>query len=151
MSDLPDSVSTKPYLIRAIYDWAVDCELTPQVLVAVDHPEVEVPVDFAKDGQIVLNLHPQSVRNLEIGAGYLMFSARFAGKPFDVVVPVDAVMAIYARENGQGIVFQADGSGVTPPPEPENAGADKDSTVKAGETQQGTSRKSAMSHLKLVK
>ena len=109
--------STKPYLIRAIYDWTLDEGLTPQVMVDVSVEHVVVPLNYVKDGKIVLNLHPSSVRGLEVGNQYLMFSARFAGRAEDITIPIDAIVAVYARENGQGIVFQADGSGITPPPE----------------------------------
>ena len=147
MSDQPNNSSagktTKPYLIRAIYEWSLDNELTPQVLVSVDQPEVEVPREYSKDGQIVLNLHPQSIRHLELGNEYVMFSARFAGKPFEVIIPVSAVLAVYARENGQGIVFQADGSGMTPPPE------DQAQVTENTETPEKKSKGSG--HLKLVK
>ncbi len=117
MTDQPEAVhgSTKPYLIRAIFDWCLDEGQTPQVMVDVGVNGVEVPMDYANDGKIVLNLHPNSVRNLEMGNEYLMFSARFSGKAQDIVVPVESVLAVYARDNGQGIVFPADGSGVTPP------------------------------------
>lgn len=117
MTEQPEAIlgSTKPYLIRAIFDWCIDEEQTPQVMVDVSIAGVEVPVGYANEGKIVLNLHPNAVRGLELGNEYLMFSARFAGKSEDIVVPVEAVLAVYARENGQGIVFQADGSGVTPP------------------------------------
>ena len=117
MTDQPEAVhgSTKPYLIRAIFDWCLDEGQTPQVMVDVSVRGVEVPMDYANEGKIVLNLHPNSVRNLEMGNEYLMFSARFGGKAEDIIVPVESVLAVYARENGQGIVFQADGSGVTPP------------------------------------
>ena len=107
--------STRPYLVRAIYDWSLDQGLTPQIMVDVTMPEVDVPMAYAQDGKIVLNLHPNSVRGLELGDEYLMFSARFSGRPEDIVIPVESVLAVYARENGQGIVFQADGSGITPP------------------------------------
>lgn len=111
----PETGSTKPYLVRAIYDWSLDQGLTPQIMVDVTLPDVNVPMAYAQDGKIVLNLHPNSVRGLELGDEYLMFSARFSGRPEDIVIPVASVLAVYARENGQGIVFQADGSGITPP------------------------------------
>ena len=131
--------STKPYLLRAIYQWAIDHHLTPQILVDASIDNVVVPMEHVKDGHIVLNIHPRSVNALEIGNDYLLFSARFTGKPFEVCVPVSAISAIYSRENGQGIVFQSDGSGQTPPPGP----ATTDDGEKSGE--------SSGSHLKLVK
>ena len=98
----------KPYLIRAIHQWAVDHHLTPQVLVDAGVEEVAVPMNKVRDGRIALNLHPQSVAGLELGNHYLLFSARFGGQAFEVCLPMAAIMAIYCRENGQGIVFQSD-------------------------------------------
>lgn len=110
----PGQGSLKPYLLRAIYQWAVDHRLTPQVLVdveAADAGQVVVPPERVKNGRIVLNIDPQAVAGLEMGNDCLSFSARFAGKPFPVRIPVAAVAAIYCRENNQGIVFRgADGA-----------------------------------------
>lgn len=108
--------STKPYLVRAIYDWTLDQGLTPQIMVDVKVDGVQVPLGYVSDGKIVLNLHPSSVGGLELGNEYLMFSARFSGRAEELIIPVEAIMAVYARENGHGIVFQADGSGLSPPP-----------------------------------
>ncbi len=102
MSDL----STRPYLIRAIYDWCVDSGFTPYMAVRVDE-RTEVPQAFVKDGEIVLNLSASAIRNLEMGNEYISFSGRFGGTPFDILVPVAAVIGIFAKENGQGLVFQA--------------------------------------------
>ena len=111
----PSAGPAKPYLIRAIYEWSLDEGLTPQVMVDVNVSGVEAPVSYAKDGKIVLNLHPSSIRGLDIGNEYLLFSARFAGRAENITLPITAIMAIYARENGQGMVFQADGSGISSP------------------------------------
>lgn len=113
----PGDNSLKPYLLRALYDWAVDYGLTPQVLVDVKAggEEVIVPAAQVKDGRIALNIHPRAVAHLEMGNERLAFSARFGGKPFAVRVPVAAVTAIFCRENGQGIAFQAGEDGATPP------------------------------------
>lgn len=107
-SNLGDG-STKPYLLRAIYDWAIDHHLTPQVLVDVSTKgdEVVVPIDYVKEDRIVLTIHPQSVMGLEMDNQNLRFSARFSGKPFEVCIPIVAIIAIYCKENGQGIAFQA--------------------------------------------
>ena len=129
--------STKPYLLRAIYQWAIDQQLTPQVLVDADADHVEVPPGCVKDGRIVLTIHPQAVKRLEMGNQHLLFSARFAGKPFEICIPVAAILAIYCRENGQGIVFQSDGE-QSPPPAYGKDGGKKP-------------KESAVSHLKLVK
>ena len=101
-------------LIRAIRDWSLEQGFTPQVLVDVTVPGVEVPLDHARAGQIVLNIHPNAVRDLEADNGYLLFSARFSGRPENIVIPVEAVLAVYARENGQGIVLQAVGGASAP-------------------------------------
>ncbi len=98
--------STRPYLIRAIYEWTIDNGLTPQVRVNTGFKDVIVPMEYVREDQIVLNIHPQSVKTLELGNKFLMCSARFSGKPFEICVPIFAVMAIYARENGVGIVFE---------------------------------------------
>lgn len=110
-------------LVRAIYDWSLDEGFTPQVMVDVTVPGVEIPADYAREGKIVLNIHPNAVRDLEIGDHHLLFSARFAGRPENIAIPVESVLAVYARENGQGVVFQAGGSGIAPqPPEPGREG-----------------------------
>lgn len=97
--------SRRPYLIRAIYDWAVDNGYTPHVLVAADYPGVAVPLQHVQDGRITLNLSPMAVQSLHVGEDPIWFSARFSGRPFDVVIPCGAVLAIFARENGEGLVF----------------------------------------------
>ena len=110
MSDL----STRPYLIRAIYDWCVDSGLTPYLAVRVDE-RTEVPPAFVKDGEIVLNLSAGAVRNLEMGNEMITCNGRFGGSPFDLMVPVAAVIGIFAKETGQGLVFQG-GDAQQPPP-----------------------------------
>jgi len=139
------SGSTKPYLIRAIYQWAVDNGFTPQILVSTLFEDVLVPEQYVKDDQIILNIHPASVKNLELGNDFLMCSARFSGKPFELTVPVIAVMAIYARENGQGIVFQ-DGDSLPPPDD----GKKKSKSQQKSQIKK-TASDNSVSHLKLVK
>ena len=97
--------SHRPYLIRAIREWAIDNHLTPQLLVNVEVNEVEVPTEFVEDGQIVLNISPQAVDDLEMGNEYISFSARFGGTSRSVLVPVDAVLAVFDRESRQGMSF----------------------------------------------
>ncbi|MBE9515656.1 MAG: ClpXP protease specificity-enhancing factor [Proteobacteria bacterium] len=97
--------SLKPYYIRSIHQWAVDNGHTPHVLVDANKPGVNVPDDYVKDGEIVLNVHPQAVASLDLGNEWLMFLARFAGRSYQVEVPVYAVRAVFARENGQGMTF----------------------------------------------
>jgi stringent starvation protein B len=99
------SRSRRPYLIRAIHAWALDNGYTPHLLVAADYPGVSVPKAFVKDGRIALDLSPMAVRELNLDSDPIFFSARFGGSPFDIIVPSGAVLAIYARENGDGILF----------------------------------------------
>jgi stringent starvation protein B len=96
--------STKPYLLRAIYEWCVDNGFTPYLQVAVD-ARTQVPRQHVKDGQIVLNLSTEATNSLLIGNDAVSFQARFSGAVFSVMVPVDAVAAIFARENGMGMHF----------------------------------------------
>lgn len=97
--------SRRPYLIRAIYDWAADNGYTPHLLIAADAPGVVVPREFVKEGRITLNLSPMSVQNLDLQHDPICFFARFNGRQFEVQVPSGAVLAVFARENGEGIVF----------------------------------------------
>lgn len=97
--------SSRPYLIRALYEWLVDNECTPHILVNAEYPAVQVPQGFANDGQIVLNISPSAVRHLHMDNDAVSFEGRFGGVPHTLYVPVAAVMGIYARENGQGMVF----------------------------------------------
>ncbi len=117
-------ISTKPYLIRALYEWCADAGYTPQLLVAVDG-RTRVPPGFVKDGQIVLNISAGATRNLTLENDWIQFSARFGGVSHEISVPVDRVAAIFARENGQGLHFEpVDASGEpeqTPPPAPDDA------------------------------
>ncbi|CAK0741515.1 Stringent starvation protein B [Gammaproteobacteria bacterium] len=104
MSTTP-MTSTQPYLIRALYDWILDNGLTPYILVNADVDGTEVPRQYVKDGRIVLSLSPTAVQALVMGNDTLHFRARFAGHAMEVLVPVQAVMAMYAKENGQGMSF----------------------------------------------
>ncbi|MHB1233395.1 MAG: ClpXP protease specificity-enhancing factor [Burkholderiales bacterium] len=99
-------VSTKPYLIRAIYEWCVDHSFTPYVAVQVDE-HTKVPMEFVKDGQIVLNISYTATRHLKIGNDFINFSARFNGASRELEVPIHAVIGVFAKENGQGMFFQA--------------------------------------------
>ena len=139
--------STKPYLIRALYDWSIDSGLTPQVRVDAGFDEIVVPAEYVKQGQIILNIHPKSVKSLEIGNQFLTCSARFSGKPFDICVPVSAVMAIYARENGVGIVFEDHGK--RPPGGKRDLGKHRSNGAESGSN--SNKRTDSSPHLKLVK
>ncbi|QXO19361.1 ClpXP protease specificity-enhancing factor [Vibrio ostreae] len=96
----------RPYMLRAFYDWLLDNELTPHLVVDATLPGVRVPMEYVQDGQIILNVAPRAVGNLELGNDAVTFSARFGGRPHQVIVPIYAVQAIYARENGAGTMFE---------------------------------------------
>ncbi len=97
-------LSTRPYLIRAIYEWCMDAGFTPHILVQVDE-HTKVPAGYVKDGQIVLNVGGSAVRDLAIDNDWVLFSARFSGVSQEIAVPINRVAAIFARENGQGMHF----------------------------------------------
>ncbi|MCP4129295.1 MAG: ClpXP protease specificity-enhancing factor [Gammaproteobacteria bacterium] len=102
--------SNRPYLVRAFYEWLLDNDQTPHLLVDVADSSVEVPQQFVEDGRITLNINPSAVRNLELGNEYISFNARFGGKPMDVLFPVASVLGIYAQESGSGMLFPEDDS-----------------------------------------
>ena len=104
MIDAPDATSTRPYLIRALYEWCTDNGFTPYVAVAVND-SVQVPREYVKDGEIVLNIGFDATSSLKLGNDFIEFKARFAGTAREIMVPVSQVSAIYARENGQGMAF----------------------------------------------
>jgi stringent starvation protein B len=110
--------SLKPYLVRSVYEWIVDNDLTPYLLVDASHPDALLPEAFIEEGRIVLNIRPAAVQSLLLGNKDIEFNARFSGRPMHVVVPVKAILAVYAKENGRGMVFddENDDSDDTPPP-----------------------------------
>ena len=142
-----DAPSTKPYLIRALHQWCTDFGFTPFLAVFVDE-RVEVPMEFVKNNEIVLNISADACHQLHIENDWISFQARFGGIPKKVLVPVTHVLAIYSRENGQGIVFQEeDGSPpVTPSPEPSSRKKPDSRPVS-----KRTTGDAGVSHLKLVK
>ena len=97
--------SSRPYLVRALYEWIVDNGCTPHILVNAEFPGVRVPPGYASDGQIVLNVSPTAVRHLQMDNEAVSFEGRFGGVAQSLYIPSQAVMAVYARENGQGMVF----------------------------------------------
>jgi stringent starvation protein B len=100
----------QPYLLRAFYEWIVDNNLTPYLVVDAHYPGTQVPQEFVKDGQIVLNVSPASTGKLHLGSDEVTFDARFGGVPRNLVIPCPAVLAIYAKENGAGTVFTVEES-----------------------------------------
>lgn len=110
--------SSRPYLLRAIYEWLLDNSQTPYIMVNAAAPGVSVPLSFVENGKIVLNIEPNAIGNLRMGNEAVEFDARFKGSPFHVYLPIETVLAIYSFENGRGMVFgdedKADGD--LPPP-----------------------------------
>jgi stringent starvation protein B len=103
-------ISTKPYLLRALYEWCTDNGYTPHIAVRVDN-QTRVPRQFVRDNEIVLNISFEATSQLQMGNEWIEFSARFSGKSHKIEVPVANVLAIYARENGQGMAFPVDSAG----------------------------------------
>ena len=130
--------SNRPYLLRALYDWICDNRLTPYIVVNTTAGDMNVPRDFIEDDRIVLNISVSAVRDLELDNDYISFKARFAGQSMDVYFPAEAVIAIYAKENGRGMIFpdeedfENDGEGVS-------------------ESENKEEKKKKRSHLKVVK
>ena len=114
-----DTTSTRPYLVRALYEWCTDNGLTPYVAVSVDD-SVQVPREYVKNNEIVLNISFDATSSLKLGNDFIEFKARFAGSSRDIMVPMERVIAIYARENGQGMAFPM---GATPQAEAPPASA----------------------------
>jgi stringent starvation protein B len=106
MMQAPETTSTRPYLIRALYEWCTDNGFTPYVAVLADET-TQVPREHVKNGEIVLNISFDATSSLKLGNDFIEFKARFGGAARDILVPVDRVLAIYARENGQGMAFPA--------------------------------------------
>jgi stringent starvation protein B len=118
--------STRPYLIRALHDWCTDNGFTPYIAVFVDR-QVQVPMEYVKNNEIVLNVGFEATSGLKLGNDYIEFKARFGGVSRDIVVPVDHVVAIYARENGQGMAFPVpsdSSAAAAPAPSPTKAEAE---------------------------
>jgi stringent starvation protein B len=126
-----ESSSTRPYLIRALYEWCTDNGFTPYVAVQVDDT-VQVPREYVKNGEIVLNISFDATSSLKLGNDFIEFKARFAGSAREIIVPVGRVIAIYARENGQGMAF--------PAPVPAGSGAEGGAASPNAGSPQGPSR-----------
>jgi stringent starvation protein B len=144
-------VSTKPYLIRAIHEWCSDEGFTPYLAVQVD-ARTRVPREFVSDGQIVLNVSPGATHQMLMGNDEITFQTRFNGASFPVLVPVDAVVAIYARENGQGMSFEASTAALeTPRDAAEDAGADNTADTANAEVVKPEQPAKRGSHLTRIK
>ncbi|MDX1456964.1 MAG: ClpXP protease specificity-enhancing factor [Marinobacter sp.] len=132
-------MSSRPYLVRAFNEWILDNDCTPYIVVDASIQGVQVPSEHVANGQIVLNISPSAVKGLVIGNSALEFSARFGGVPMQVFIPLQAVMAIYAKENGEGMVFGSEPGS----PDPDGSG-DEGGTS-------GTERPNGRPTLKVVK
>lgn len=108
--------SSRPYIVRGLYEWILENDCTPYVLVNAMADRVQVPQQFVKNGQIVLNISPIAIMDLQIENEAISFNGRFAGVPMDIYVPMNAVMGIYTKENGQGMMFDLEDISPEPPP-----------------------------------
>lgn len=129
---------SRPYLIRALYDWLLDNNLTPYVMVDATFPEVSVPQQFVNDGKIILNIAPSAIAALALGNKVVEFKARFSGISYHIILPVMSIQAIYSYENGRGMVFN----------EEEDGG---DTTDGGHDDPPPPSSKSKASHLRIIK
>ena len=105
--------SSRPYLIRAMYQWIADNGMTPHLLIDAEQDDVIVPAEHIQNGKIILNIAPMAISSLVLGDDEITFSARFSGQSMGIYIPVGAVLAIYAKENGQGMMFTDDDSAVS--------------------------------------
>ncbi len=133
-------LSTKPYLIRAFNEWIADSECTPYIVANANHPRCNIPREHVKDGEIVFNISSEAVRDLRIGNSVLEFSASFSGVVRLISIPINAILAIYAEENDQGMFFDA---------EEEDIG-DEDIQRDESSLTEGSANKKSVSHLRLV-
>jgi stringent starvation protein B len=122
--------SSRPYLVRALIDWIVDNGCTPYIAIDCEVPGVEAPLDDAVDGKLVLNVSAEAIRNLDVGNDALCVDCRFHGRPFHIQAPVGAIVAIYARESGMGMAFEAEAGDEVPTQPPPRTGRPKLTLVK---------------------
>lgn len=133
--------SNRPYLLRALYDWICDNHLTPYLLVDATGDDLSIPFDFVEDNKIVLNISSSAVRDLDLSNDFINFKARFSGQSMNVYFPVSAVLAIYANENGRGMIFQEEEQDLKTDKEP----------VSNSEPKKKETKNKKGSHLKIVK
>jgi stringent starvation protein B len=144
--------TTKPYLLRAIFEWAEDNGFTPQVLVNAEMPGVEVPRSHVVDGQIVLNISSHAVKIHVMDNEHLNFSARFSGVEEDIFLPIGAILAIYARENSQGIFFEeTDSNGPDPDTKLNSVKPNAKPTADDKSSPTNLASRRNKSHLKIIK
>jgi len=109
------TTSRRPYLLRAMHEWISDNGMTPYIVVDANQQNVEVPREYVQDGKIILNVSYTAANTLELGNEWVMFDARFSGNPFNISIPVSAILAIYAKETGQGLIFDEEDEQPDPP------------------------------------
>ena len=134
--------SNRPYLLRALYDWICDNHLTPYLLVDASGDDLSIPRDFVENNRIVLNISPNAVRDLDLSNDYINFKARFTGQSMNVYFPVEAVLAIYSKENGRGMIF---------PEEEEEVETNDNAVSNSEEEEKKADKKKKGPHLKVVK
>ena len=118
--------SSRPYLVRAIYQWIADNGMTPHLLVDVAVDGVQVPAEHIQNGKIILNIAPMAISGLVLGDTEITFSARFSGKSLAIYIPIEAVLAVYAKENGQGMMFSEDDGAISSPDDGDDPEPDPD-------------------------
>lgn len=149
--------SNRPYLLRAFYDWILDNECTPYIVVEADMPHVQVPPQTVKNGQVVLNISPSAVNSMTMDNNEVSFSARFGGVPFQIYIPMYAISAVYARENGAGTMFPPEDyeeeleANSESQPEVEVTVEEKPEATESSETSGKDKKPKKGSHLSLVK
>ena len=141
--------SSRPYLVSAIHDWIVDNNCTPYILVDATHPNAQVPNEYVQDGRIVLNISPTAVMSLNIGPDALEFGGRFSGVARSLYVPMEALLGIYARENGAGAMFEAEPELDKMPDLDDEAEESNSASKEGGESTSDKPKKRG--HLKVVK
>ncbi|MEM7027615.1 MAG: ClpXP protease specificity-enhancing factor [Pseudomonadota bacterium] len=137
--------SNKPYLIRALYDWICDNHYTPHLLVDTSVEELNVPLEYVEDNRIVLNISPSAVRDLDLSNDFINFKARFSGQSMNIYFPASAVLAIYAKENGRGMIFPEEED------QQEVANNNVDVPVAQEDETDTEKQKKNRSHLKVIK
>ena len=143
--------SSRPYLLRAIHEWIIDSDCTPFLLVNADAPGVQVPRQHVENDKIILNTGPTATEGLVIGDDEVTFNARFSGKAQTVVAPIGAVLAIYARENGQGMLFNDESGETEVTAETELSSSPGDGTVDQGDDDEPEGTSPGKPNLRVIK
>jgi len=146
----PTMTSTRPYLIRAIYEWILDNQMTPHILVDSQLDQVVVPRQYEQEGKIILNISPSAAQALTLGDDAITFNARFSGTPMQVYIPTQYVLAIYTRENGQGMMF-TDEEDHSPTPDPDGSSRKTTGSLSERSTEKSNKSQSNKAHLKVIK